>query len=82
MMISMRMLRRKAGDEKERNVPVRLDPVDPSIGRRGLVEPMRIDLETIYKRGKRGYFGDCNYSSAVSSSPLPLPRNTDTLLGS
>jgi hypothetical protein len=29
---------------------------------------MRSDLETIYKREIRGYFGDCSYSSAISSS--------------
>ena len=59
-------------------MPVQLDPLDPSRGRRGLVEPMRIDLGTIYKRGKRGYFGECNYLSALSL--LFWPHDTDTPL--
>jgi len=57
------------GMRRRGNVPVLLDLVDPSRGRRGLVEPMRIDLGTIYKRGIRGYFGECTYSSAISSTP-------------
>jgi len=52
------------------DVPVQLDPVDPSRGYIILEEPMNFDLGTNGRRAIIGCFGDCTCSSVcVLSSP-------------
>lgn len=58
------------------DVPVQLNPLDPSRGYIILEEPMNFDLGTNGRRAIIGCFGDCTCSSVcvLSLSPSLVPQ--------